>query len=76
MSSYPCKCGMRISTTACPNNSELHILTDVEYDELAYGKDILLRDVEFSVTAYKCYECGRLLIYDDNGMATYYKPET
>lgn len=65
MASMICRCGNRMSTTAAPNNVQLRVYTDREWDALV-SKDIL-QGWKLPLPRYdvwRCPACGRIYVFD------------
>ncbi|TVX92505.1 hypothetical protein FPZ44_05215 [Paenibacillus agilis] len=64
MAKFSCKCGKLLSTSSCPNDVQLRVYTDKEYDEileLEYLSDIPLPKYD----VWNCNHCGRVYVFDE-----------
>ncbi len=62
---FRCKCGEILSNTQVPNDIELHVYTDVEWDNIINMGDlidpIMIPLPKYSV--WKCTNCGRIHVF-------------
>lgn len=71
MSKFTCKCGNLLSTSQCPNDIELRVFTDREYDK------ILKLDSVYDIPLpkhdwWRCPHCERIYVfYEDKLIKTY-----
>ncbi|WP_083938152.1 hypothetical protein [Paenibacillus daejeonensis] len=79
MARFQCKCGKILSNTQCPNEIELHVFSDFQYEEITtlkpdeYGY-INLPETLFDV--WRCPTCERMHIFDGAKLVKTYKIET
>lgn len=64
MAKMQCKCGNVLSTTKCPNEIELHVYTDEEWERLLDCEMIIpwnIQSPEHEV--WRCPECQRIYVF-------------
>lgn len=75
MAGMQCRCGNILSTTACPNNVELHVYTDEEWDELLDCERIIPWEIKKPKhDVWRCPKCQRIYVFNrgnDTVIATY-----
>ena len=65
MARVTCRCGNVMSTTQCPNDVQLYVYTDKEWDNILDSgiKDPLdIPSPKYDV--WKCPRCGRVYVYE------------
>lgn len=68
MAGMQCRCGNILSTTACPNNIELHVYTDEEWDELLDCEVIVPWEIkEPKHDVWRCPKCKRIYVFEQGG---------
>lgn len=74
MAKFTCKCGNVLSNSACPNDIQLRVYTDTEYDEiLELDKvcDIPLPKNDW----WRCPLCERIYVFEGNNLIRTYSLE-
>lgn len=68
MARFECSCGNVLSNSLCPNDVELHVFTDSEWDNIiAKGKiDDTLNIPSPKYEVWRCPKCLRIYFFDDN----------
>lgn len=74
MARFHCKCGATLSNTLAPNDIELRVYTDKEWDDIMNMGD-LIDPVQIPLPRYdvwRCPECERIYVFDgDVAIKTY-----
>lgn len=73
MAKMICKCGYLLSTTQVPNDIELRVYTDKEWDDILDCETIipwLLPDPQHDV--WMCPECKRVYVFEWNDVIMRY----
>lgn len=62
---YKCKCGETLSNTQVPNDIELTVYTDIEWDNIINMGDLIdpVMIPHPQVTVFQCTNCGRIHIF-------------
>lgn len=73
-----CKCGEYLSTVEAPNDVQLHVYTDKEWDDIINMGDLIdplsIPDPENEV--WHCTNCGRIYVFnEDNTVKRIYSLE-
>jgi len=62
-----CKCGKAISNTMCPNDVELRVYTDKEWDMIIDMEVKDMIDIPFpKYEVWRCPTCERIYVFDGN----------
>lgn len=72
MARFSCKCGEILSNSLAPNEIQLKIFSDQEWDDIinmGMIDSIDLPDPKFDV--WKCPKCGRIYVFDDDNRLKY-----
>ena len=65
MARCTCKCGNIMSTTACPNDVQLRVYTDREWDDIINMGVIDTLDIPLpKKDVWRCSKCGRIYVFD------------
>ena len=65
MAGLKCMCGEILSNTMCPNDVELRIFTDVEWDDvIGMGTVDTLELPRPKHAVWRCPICGRVYVFD------------
>jgi len=73
MANYYCKCGNRLNNSIVPNDIELRVYTDKEWDDIiniGMMDSVDLPDPKFDV--WRCPKCERVYVFEDNCVIKYY----
>ncbi|MBC9786601.1 hypothetical protein H1S01_19335 [Heliobacterium chlorum] len=72
MAGYLCKCGKKLSNTNSPNDIELRVYTDREWDLILQNDVIEPLQIPFpKYDVWKCPKCERIYFFDwDSGKPT------
>jgi hypothetical protein len=76
MARYECKCGNILSNTLSPNDVELHVYSDFEWDKIINSdtlNPISIPKPENEV--WICNNCGRLYFFKGDQVSKVYKIE-
>lgn len=68
MARFSCKCGEILSNSSAPNEIQLKIFTDREWDNIiniGMVDSVDLPDPSYDV--WKCPKCERVFVFGDNG---------
>jgi hypothetical protein len=66
MSRIKCRCGKIISTVQCPNNVQLRVYTDFEWDRIINMGMIDSLDIPMpQYDVIKCPSCERIYVFDN-----------
>ena len=66
MAKVMCRCGNLLSSVQCPNDVQLRVYTDAEWDAIINMGVIDSVDIPFpKYDVWKCPKCGRIYVYDD-----------
>ncbi len=72
MARFGCKCGNTLSTTSSPNDVELHVYTDKEWDEIINLGNILSSNIPFPrYEVWRCNVCERIYVFKENSNDVY-----
>lgn len=64
MSRMVCRCGETLSNTSVPNDIELTVYTDKEWDEICNCESIEPWKIPLpTYDVWKCPKCGRIYVY-------------
>jgi hypothetical protein len=62
---FLCKCGKHLSTTESPNDIELRVYTDREWDSITQNDSIDPLAIPFpKYDVWKCPQCERIYFFD------------
>ncbi len=77
MARFPCKCGRTLSNTACPNDVQLKVYTDREWDDiLNMGNSIDPMDIpDPKYGVWRCPVCERIYFFDGTRCVKIYSLE-
>lgn len=65
MARVSCRCGNVMSTTQCPNDIQLHVYTDREWDNILDSGITDLLDIPSpKYDVWKCPRCSRVYVYN------------
>lgn len=65
MARFKCKCGNILSTTQCPNDVQLRVYTDTEWDEMInMGIIDSLNIPRPKKDVWRCNHCNRIYVFD------------
>lgn len=68
MAGMQCRCGNILSNTACPNDVELQVYTDEEWDELLDCEMIVPWEIKApKYDVWKCPKCKRIYVFEHGG---------
>ncbi|GEB35870.1 MULTISPECIES: hypothetical protein [Brevibacillus] len=77
MAKYGCKCGKTLSNSLCPNDIQLKVFTDKQWEQL-YEKSFItgddFPDPEYDV--WRCPDCKRIYVFDGTRLIMQYVLET
>lgn len=78
MARFECTCGNVLSNSLCPNDVELHVFTDAEWDTIiAEGKiDNTLMIPSPKHDVWRCPKCLRIYFFKDNMVVLRYVIES
>ncbi len=68
MARFQCKCGLNLSNSKAPNDVELIVYTDKEWDEII-NMGNLIDPVTIPFPRYdvwRCSQCERIYVFDEN----------
>lgn len=66
MSRMVCKCGITLSTTAAPNDIQLRVYTDKEWDDILNCDSIEPWKIPLpKYDVWKCSKCGRIYVFGE-----------
>lgn len=68
MARFQCKCGLSLSNSEAPNDVELIVYTDKEWDEII-NMGNLIDPVTIPFPRYdvwRCSQCERIYVFDEN----------
>ena len=77
MANYYCKCGDRLTNQLAPNNVQLRVFTDREWDDiinLGMIDSADLPDPKYDV--WRCPKCERVYVFEKNRVIKYYVPHS
>lgn len=73
MANYYCKCGNRLNNSMVPNEVELRVYTDREWDDIInIGMMDSVDMPDPSVDVWRCPECERVYVFKENKVIKYY----
>jgi len=75
MANYNCKCGNRLTNQSVPNDIELYVFTDREWDDiinLGMIDSLDLPDPKYDV--WICPKCEKIYVFNENSLIKYYVP--
>ena len=75
MANYYCRCGNRLNNSVVPNDIELRVYTDKEWDDIiniGMMDSVDLPDPKYDV--WRCPICERVYVFQDNRAINYYVP--
>ncbi|BBH18781.1 hypothetical protein Back11_01260 [Paenibacillus baekrokdamisoli] len=74
MAGMKCVCGNTMSTVVSPNETELIIFTQKEWEEITEGTKHGLNvfDIEPRQAVWRCRACSRLYFFEDNKVVKRY----
>jgi len=76
MAKFQCKCGMLLSNTSAPNDVELKVYTDKEWDYIINLKDLdILTIPRPRYDVWHCKSCDRIHVFIHNELIKTYKVE-
>lgn len=68
MATFKCYCGKVLSNSHSPNNIQLVVFTDYEWEQtqekIKYGEDVF--DVEPKYDVWMCPNCSNVYVFDGN----------
>lgn len=65
MASFLCKCGEILSTTEAPNDVQLRVYSDIEWDSLTNCEAIDPVEIPFpQYDVWKCTKCERIYFFE------------
>lgn len=65
MARFQCKCGQVLSNSLAPNDVELRVYTDKEWDDIINMGQIDSVDIPFPKrNVWRCSECERIYVFD------------
>lgn len=77
MAVFRCDCGKNLSNSRCPNDIQLILFTDYEWDSIQEkvhdGADIY--DFEPKYDVWRCPECARIYVFKGVSLLYQYKLE-
>ena len=66
MANVMCRCGNRLSNVQCPNDVQLYVYTDAEWDAIINMGVIDPIDIPSpKYDVWRCPKCGRIYVYGD-----------
>ena len=69
MARMQCKCGMLLSNQDSPNNIELKVYDDYEWDDIFSKETIDVLDIPLpKYNVWRCPKCKRLYVYNGDDM--------
>lgn len=77
MANYYCKCGNRLNNSIVPNDIELRVYTDKEWDDIiniGIMDSVDLPDPKNDV--WRCPSCERVYVFEDSRVIKYYVPHS
>lgn len=73
MSRFDCKCGQVLSNSLAPNDVELRVYTDKEWDEIINIGHIDSVDIPFPKRdVWRCFKCERIYVFDGDKVVKRY----
>ena len=75
MARFVCKCGKILSNSAAPNDIQLRVYTDRQWDDIintGMMDSADLPDPKYDV--WRCPNCERVYVFDGNRLIKYYVP--
>jgi hypothetical protein len=74
MAVFRCVCGKGLSNSTCPNDVQLIVFTDREWETIQEsvkeGMDIY--DAELKYDVWRCTECSRIYVFEGNKVIRQY----
>ncbi|WP_138494514.1 hypothetical protein [Paenibacillus pinistramenti] len=65
MARFTCKCGEILSNTLVPNNVQLRVYSDEEWDNIIQTESIDPLSLPFPKNdIWRCYKCERIYVFD------------
>lgn len=64
MAGMECRCGNILSNSKCPNDVQLRVYTDREYEELL-GLKSISEIFPPKIDVWRCYQCERIYVFDE-----------
>jgi len=74
---FLCKCGVTLSNSEAPNDVQLHVYTDKEWDEIVnldFIDPLTIPSPKHDV--WRCVECGRVHVFVGDEVVRTYIVET
>lgn len=65
MAGMKCKCGNILSNTKAPNDIQLRVYTDKEYEEIL-GLNSIRDILPPKIDVWRCPLCERIYVFDEN----------
>ena len=76
MAKFGCKCGEILSNSAVPNEIELNVYTDVEWDAIINKENFDPLNIPLpKQEVWRCPNCERLYFFKDNELVKTYALE-
>jgi hypothetical protein len=77
LAKFECVCGKLLSNSLCPNDIEYHVYSDKEWDQILAEDKIDTSHFPFpQYDVWRCPDCERIYIFDENHMILSYAIET
>lgn len=77
MAKFQCKCGAILSNSRAPNDVELIVYTDKEWDDIINSGDfidpVIITSPRYDV--WRCTECERIYVFEGNVVIKTYAVE-
>jgi hypothetical protein len=77
MANYYCKCGDRLTNQLAPNDIQLRVYTDMEWDKIL--EQDIIESWKFPRPTYdvwRCPRCERVYVFEKNHVIKYYVPHS
>lgn len=73
MARFQCKCGEVLSNSLAPNDVELRVYTDIEWDDIINMGHIESVDIPFPKRdVWRCKKCERIYVFDGDKVVKRY----
>jgi hypothetical protein len=73
MARFQCKCGHVLSNSLAPNDVQLRVYTDKEWDEIINMGQIDSIDIPFPKRdVWQCLKCERIYVFDGDSVVKTY----